>query len=277
MNVLMFPIVASSLTMLTLWSQREQFYFYPSKEITVTPSDVDIPYTDLSILSTEYLINAWYFAGKNELGVAPEKVILFSHGNAGNMENRLPFVQFWKDHLQHMYNLIMYDYPGFGKSVFLSDSGYSSSSSPTILNCKRSLKAMIMYLLEDLSSSHITLYGESIGGGITATVAAEGKLAFDKIVLQSTFTGMKDMITHLYPITKMISYAITEDLDVAGSLKILKDRKEKIILMHSRTDEIIPFKMYTEMKKYAWRTFEAHGGHNDTELSKDMAALLTEG
>src|SRR5690349_328776 len=90
--------------------KRDQMYFFPTEDITSTPSDAGIPFKDILLRGPHYMVNVWLVTRDNA-----RHTLIFSHGNAGNMSHRLPVLQFLYENLTD-HNLVLYDYPGFGKS-----------------------------------------------------------------------------------------------------------------------------------------------------------------
>ena len=271
MNPLFFGGAASYVALSMLWSKLDMFIFHPGKTIEGTPATINVDYEELNISHDDLVINAWFMRGGGD------KVILFSHGNAGTMSDRLTFIRFWNRYLKGTYSLMLYDYPGFGKSVQQIRTSSFSTTSPTVALCKKSLKTMVTHLNYTYPSDKIMMYGESIGGGITATVVAEyveKGIKFDKVVLQSTFSALHDMIVHFFVAATPLVYLAKDSLDVLTSIKRMKELGQKVLIMHSKIDEIVPWKMYEKMLPHATETLELQGGHNNTILDRRVAEAI---
>ncbi len=275
---LIFSTLCSA-SIFSLWQNRHKLFFRPDKNLTDTPEYENVPYKDIYIDNEHFNIHGWLMKSKTNKN---KKIIVLSHGNAGNMSHRLHFVEFWEKYLlSYEYDLFMYDYAGYGNSYFKSN----SVDHPTVQTSQQSLEMVIRYISQIYPSgvnlNSILLYGESIGAAITATVAAKilnhsnntGKM-FDKIVLQSGFSRMHDMIKHHCPFLTPMLWFLSDDLDVYKSLQKLNKNKEHIILMHSRIDEIIPFSMYEKLVPLATTILELQGGHNSTVLDEKVARII---
>ena len=120
-------------------------------------------------------LNAWYIKPKDGM-----PTILFSHGNGGNIsyffDILIPFAQ-------KGYGIFIYDYRGYG----------NSKSFPFENGLYKDLRGAINYLNNEKNTpnKNIILWGLSIGGGVTSKIANEND--FKAIILQSTFTNIKDM------------------------------------------------------------------------------------
>lgn len=118
------------------------------------------------------------------------------------------------------------------------------------------------------------LYGESIGGAITAVVAADTTDSFHKIVLQSTFSSLNDMISRFNSLLALVLWLLPEELNVVKACRKLRQRGTHIVVMHSLTDEIVPFSLFEKLKPYASKTVLLNGGHNDTTFDDNVSAAI---
>ena len=208
---------------------KQKLYFYPSSYMSPTRNRIIVPSNNHYAITNNIL---------NKLKL-DRPCLLISHGNAGNISNR--------DYLLDILNkydgdIYCYEYPGFGKCK-----GYVS-----IFSCIQEH----IYWLECLSQKYpkIDVWGESIGGGIVVETLcrlddSKHKNIIEKIgriYLQSTFSSIYNVIKTLNPNLALCYYVLLfDDLEVTRSLKhndfISKFNNNDIILLHSRTDEIIPF------------------------------------
>ena len=82
--ILVFAIAYASICGLVYLAQERLVYF-PSKEVSLTPADVGLAFNEVYIETSDgEKINAWDIPAKSG-----SKYILFLHGNAGNIGNRL--------------------------------------------------------------------------------------------------------------------------------------------------------------------------------------------
>ena len=260
----------------TVWNQRGSLIFHPTHDIIGTPSAYGYKYSNIQVETISTIVKGWILPGNHE-NYDNKKLIIFSHGNSGNMSHRREFMNFFEKYLRHQYALFMYDYPGFGDSAFKESSTPSLQPNHiSVSSCKQSLHDVIGYAITKLGyeSKDICLYGESIGAAITATVASETRLKFEKVVLQSTFTSIAAMASQFSFVLSMAAFFLPEELDVVNALGSLKLRKANVLIMHSETDEIIPFSMFCALKKYCRKSLVLVGGHNETVLDERVAKFI---
>lgn len=244
-----------------LYMFRNKFYFHGEQGIHSIPKDVNRLQIDG--------IDVWVWTTIKS-GVS-KKTIIFSHGNAGNLESWSRMIlPFYKKYLSQDFDLIMYDYPGFGDSI--------GSSSPN--SAVKALKIVLHHFLTNskrLTSKEITLWGSSMGGAITAQTVRDLDIPFENVILQSTFTSLKDMI---YLTVGMLSYClffIPNELDTFENLKKIKESgKSSVSLLHSREDDIIPFSQFVKNSARISRdkTMVIKGTHNNPVLDSKFASVF---
>lgn len=201
---------------------QEKLIFFPSTNITFTPADVGLNAPDVWFKSGNgNLIHGWY------LEQNPDAItILFSHGNAGNISDRVPTMQTFA---QMGFNVLLYDYQGYGYS-------YGSPSKRNILD--DGIAAWLFLTNEKgIHPDKILPVGRSLGGAVAAHTAVEKQSK--GLVLEETFTSITDVAAHYYPIFP-VRWLARVRLDTKDRLK---DFGGALLVAHSQADEVIPFRM----------------------------------
>lgn len=201
-----------------------KFLFFPEKVLEFYPSRLEIPYEDVRFQNDEGLtLHGWYFPGK----CAPqaETTLLYLHGNAGNMGDRLDKIQFLK---RFGWSLFAFDYRGYG----------GSEGTPSIEGVVKDSEAAFRYLAETRKTpdKKIVLFGESLGGAMAVHLAHQGPVA--AVILEGTFTSLRDLGSRIYRF--LPSLAIP---DVYRSVDLIKHVKAPVLVIHGTDDEIVPFEM----------------------------------
>ncbi|MBU2102959.1 MAG: alpha/beta hydrolase, partial [Candidatus Omnitrophica bacterium] len=104
-----FIVVGVALLALVLFLKyfEKTGIFFPSRDITVTPSAVGVNFEEVMIPSGSETINAWFLEGP-----VSSPVILFCHGNAGNIGDRVLLLKLFSD---AGFGVLIFDYRGYGK------------------------------------------------------------------------------------------------------------------------------------------------------------------
>ena len=163
---------------------------------------------------------SWYFLKNKNF-----KTLVFFHGNAGGLENRI----YKLNHLSDLnLNYLIFAYRGFS----------GNNGKPTEEGIYRDSKAVINWLnSKGIKKKDIILYGESLGGAVAIEIAQ--KENFAGIILESTFTSMIDMGQKYYPIFP-VSFLLKDKYETKNKIKNLNS---PTLVMHGKKDKIVPFYM----------------------------------
>jgi len=226
----------------------------PGRTLTMTPTNVGMDYQDVSIETTDGVtLHGWFITGRSS------QVLLFFHGNAGNISHRLDSIRLFQD---LGLSVLIIDYRGYGQS----------EGRTTERGIYRDADAAWRYLIEDrgIVASDIVIFGRSLGASVASRLAAQQQpLA---LIVESSFTSVPDIAQHLYPWLparwlSRLSHA-TRDY--------VRDVRCPVLVVHSRDDEIIPFHhgeaIYASANEP--RTLLAlRGTHNDAFLRDERTYI----
>ncbi|MCH2205322.1 MAG: alpha/beta hydrolase [Lentisphaerales bacterium] len=224
-----------------LYTMQETMLFIPEKGAPYrTPKSVGLKFQDLMLKSGNHEINAWYVEAKS-----PKGTVLFCHGNAGNLAGRVETAKVWVD---FGYNILLYDYAGYGKSTGI----------PNEANLYKDVKTCYDWLIANgINKDEIIAHGRSLGGASASFIAVEESIPF--LILESTFTSVPDMAHHQFPWLPTTLLCKTK-LNTAERLKSFTG---KLKILHSPDDEIIPYEMAVQMaNENKVEIIQLQGGHN---------------
>ncbi len=224
---------------------QARLVFLPSRAIAATPARVGLDYEDVWLEASDGVrIHGWYIPHPQ-----PRGTLLFFHGNAGNIGDRLESIAIF--HRLNL-NVLIIDYHGYGKS----------EGSPGEAESYRDAEAAWRHLVEarSIPPETIALFGRSLGGCVAAWLAARVEPA--GLILESTFTSVPDMAAKVYPFLPVRLLARIR-LDALASLANVR---APVLVIHSAGDEIVPlahgralFDSAPEPKQF----LQLRGGHND--------------
>lgn len=187
----------------------------------VNPSNIGLAYEDIRLVTSDKIgIHAWYVPGRKN-----KPVILFCHGNAGNISHRLGSISMLNE---KGLNVLIFDYRGYGLS----------EGKTTEHGSYLDAAAAWDYLInkKGFRPEEIVIFGRSLGGAIAANLASRHHPG--AVILESTFTSVPDMAAEYYPWLPV--YLLTRiNYD---SLTAVKSIEAPLLVLHSRDDEIIPFR-----------------------------------
>ena len=161
------------------------------------------------------------------------KTILFFHGNAGSLENRI----YKLNHFKNLnVNFLIIAWRGF--------SGNQGKPSETGLY-KDAESAVNWLNKKGINNENIIIYGESLGTGI-ATHISQNK-NFAGIILETPFTSMIDVAKTFYPYIP-VSLVLKDKFE---NKKKMENISSPILVMHGELDQIVPFSMGEKIFKIA--------------------------
>ncbi len=209
--------------MLFLFQDRIVFLSnLPGRTLIATPRDAGFDYEDVTLETSDGLkLHGWYVPAAQASGV-----VLFLHGNAGNISHRLDSIAIF--HELGLDTLII-DYRGYGQS----------QGKPGEQGTYLDAESAWQYLVHDrgVAADRIIIFGRSLGGAVAAWLANQYRPA--ALIIESSFSSALDMARKLYPFMPVrlittLKYPVSE---------YVSHLRCPLLVVHSRDDEIIPFTM----------------------------------
>jgi len=224
---------------------QSHLIYFPQKEIYETPGRAGLSYEAVFFETTDGVkLSGWFVPAEK-----PRGVVLFCHGNAGNISHRMDSIRIF--HRLRLSTFI-FDYRGYG----------ISKGKPTEKGIYLDAEAAWRYLTEirHVPRTEIILFGRSLGGAIAARLAQDHSPA--ALIIESTFTSLPDIAADIYP---FLPVRLLARFDY-NTRKYIKLVNCPILIVHSRNDEIMPFKHGRQLFEAASEPkefLEITGTHND--------------
>jgi pimeloyl-ACP methyl ester carboxylesterase len=176
--------------------------------------------------------------------------VLYCHGNSGNVSSRIGVFR----HLRRLrVNILAFDYRGYGRS----------SGEPSEQGLFRDARAAYQHLTTAIGEEpqKIILFGHSLGGAVAIDTAQDCPVA--GMVLQSTFTDLRDMARAIFP--QLPLFLVTRN-HFRSIAKVNKLSMPKLFI-HGTADGTVPIKLGRKLYEQAAEPKEwyevPHAGHND--------------
>jgi len=217
----------------------------PGRALVASPADVGLNYEDVSLTSIDNeRLHGWYVPAADSRGV-----LLFFHGNAGNISHRLDSIKIFHE---LDLDVLIIDYRGYGQSTG------KTTEQGTYLDAQAAWDYLVN--TRRIPAKRIIVFGRSLGGAIGAWLGVQNTPA--AVIIESSFSSGVDMAHRLYPFlpSRLITRLQYPVADYAARLNC------PVLVVHSRHDEIIPFTMgqaiyaaVNQDKKF----LELRGDHNN--------------
>ena len=222
--------------------------YQPRSELVTDPGGIGLEFESVRFPSGNGpLLHGWFLPAPEDSAWRSWAVVV-SHGNGGNISHRLDLYRIWHE---EGFPVLAYDYRGYGRSGGFPTPGGTFTDAESAHG----------WLVErNFAPERILALGESLGGGVAVELARRREIG--GLVLQSTFTGLQDLASELFPWLPVrtlgtIRYPVRDHLP---SLEV------PVLLLHGRQDTIIPFS-HALRNREAIRSpahlEELEGDHND--------------
>ncbi|MBA7644291.1 hypothetical protein ES703_52033 [subsurface metagenome] len=223
---------------------QSRYIYFPERILLADPGSVGLDFQNVSFETEDGVrLSGWFILEENARGV-----VLFCHGNAGNISHRLESIQIF-----HRLGLsvFIFDYRGYGQS----------EGRPTERGTYADAEAAWRYLVEErrINPNEIIVFGRSLGGAVASQLAQSH--APGALIIESAFTSLPDIAATIYPY-----------LPVRLLAEYLDEVDCPVLIVHSREDEIMPFshgQQLFERARGPKEFLEISGTHNEGFITSE--------
>lgn len=168
------------------------------------------------------LLNGWMLKPKNN---SPSMTLLHFHGNAGFL---LSQYQAMTPLLQYGFQIFIFDYSGFG----------FSEGKATRNNVLVDGNSALDYLKNraDVKNTKLIIYGQSLGGHLSAVIAQQRQSEIDGLVIEGAFSSHKDIAAERAGIFGRLFVS-----EKYSARKSIQDFNKPLLVIHSNEDKTVPF------------------------------------
>lgn len=282
-----------------LFTSCTHLFFQPSRELFYAPETLRIPYREIFFESQDGThLHSWYFYHRS---ARPSKgLVLQFHGNGENLSSFYTTLV-WLT--QHDYDLLSFDYRGYGRSQGEPDQKGVNS------DCLAAMIEALNLWQENLKNGHtlalaqnggLIFYGQSLGGALLLRAfhdaPAEVRKHLKLMVIDSSFVNYKSLARE-----KLSDFWLTWPLQWLAYLLVSNDfspedfiaevAPKPLLVIHGAKDQVVPiehgreiFKLAKEPKNF-WEIPEGehidsmtrHGGVYQKKFLEFLDALKTNG
>ena len=226
-----------------LYFYQRNLMYHPS-ENNYSDDQISVNIEKVKIITEDNIeLLGWYHQKDSK----KYKTILFFHGNAGSLENRIHKLNHFKD---MNINFLIIAWRGFsGNKGKPSEQGLYEDG----------ISAINWLIKKGVNDKNLILYGESLGTGV-ATHLAQNK-SYAGVVLETPFTSMVDTAKIFYPYIP-VNLLLRDKFE---NYKKVKNINSPILVMHGELDQIVPFsmgkKIYEIANKPKYSYFTKYDNH----------------
>jgi fermentation-respiration switch protein FrsA (DUF1100 family) len=229
----------------TLMNPLERLIFAPDSVLVGTPKTLGLDYEDVEFSTADGVrLHGWYVPGTR-----PE-ILLWFHGNAGNISHRLDNLRLLHDHVG--VTVFLFDYRGFGRS----------EGQPSERGLYDDARAALQYLVmkHGVSCGDLIYFGRSLGSGVAVELATEASPR--GLILETPFTSIRAMARTLFGPLAVVAPSSFDNVSKIPRLMVPK------LFIHGDSDSLVPYTQGRELFDAASppKAFYTIRGadHNDT-------------
>jgi len=248
---LLFLIIALLLTgsAYAFGNMDRHYIFFPERTLHTTPEAAGLTYEEVLFPAADGVrLHGWLLPGKTE-----QPLLLFAHGNAGNISHRI-------DNLAHFQRLgltvFIFDYRGYG----LSEGQITEQGS------YNDIRGALAWLQQrGWKPQQMIYFGRSLGGAVALQLALEKPPG--GLVLESAFTSVAGMGWHHQPLSYALLgwWALSSRYD---NLDKIDQLNCPLLLLQGDNDRTVPPKMAQQLFARAPQPKSLYlipgADHNDT-------------
>lgn len=241
--------------------RQESLIFFPDRHVRFTPADLGMAFEDVRLETSDGVtLAAWWVPAPQGRGA-----LIFSHGNAGNMGDRVGKLRLFHD---LGLSVLAFDYRGYG----------ASQGKPSEEGTAHDMDAAVAHVRDSrgVPLDRTVFYGESLGGAVVIEAATRFPPA--ALVAESTFTSARAMARRHYPFVPPALVRVGYD-----SLSRVRRLACPTLFLHGPADTIVPFEMgealfraAPEPKRFATLVGDHNSGGilESPEACRKLAELL---
>ena len=209
------------LILVFLYFYQRNLLYHPN-ENNYSEDRISVEIENVKIKTSDNIeLLGWY----HEKNLKDFKTLIFFHGNAGSLENRIHKLNHFRD---MNINFLIIAWRGFS----------GNNGNPSEQGLYEDGKSAIDWLIKKgVSEKNLILYGESLGTGV-ATHLAQNK-NFAGVILETPFTSMIDAAKKFYPYIP-VKLLLKDKFE---NYKKIKNINLPILIMHGEVDQLVPFSM----------------------------------
>tara|TARA_Y100001970_G_C14156423_1_gene815847 strand:- start:459 stop:1277 length:819 start_codon:yes stop_codon:yes gene_type:complete len=258
-NIFLFIFAIYALICIFLFFYQRNLLYHP-EENNYFGDNLEVNIEKVSIQTKDNIDLLGWFHKKN---LKSYKTIVYFHGNAGKLENRIHKLNHFKD---MDVNFLIIAWRGFsGNKGNPSEEGLYKDGSSALNWLKE----------KGLNEEDIIIYGESLGTGI-ATQLSQNK-NFAGLILETPFTSMIEAAKNFYPYIP-VGLILKDKYE---NNKKMKNINIPVLVMHGEADQIVPFWMGKKIfnlasePKYSYFTkYDDHMMEYDDKLVSALKSFV---
>jgi hypothetical protein len=258
LQIVGITVLGLCLVLVALMLMEKGMVFYPDEvplEGTWKPLGAPVDFVKFSTADGLELA-AWWRPADSEDPPEEQPVLIFCHGNSGNLTKPIDRMELLNILANAGLNVLMFDYRGYG----------ASEGSPDEEGLYRDGEAAYDYLVEErgIDPCRIFAFGRSLGASVALHIALTRDV--QGVILDGAFVSVPEMAA-LHPLLRPFTFLIRNRFN---NIEKARQLEQPLLVIHGSEDEIVPIKQGRAVRDAAvnaearsfWTVRRAH--HSDT-------------
>ena len=247
MSIALYVVLAWLALVGWLALNERRLLFFPARALAAEPADFGLSAEDLAITTDDgVMLHGWWIAGPGD------RVLIWFHGNAGNVADRLPNARWFVDNLG--VSVVLVDYRGYGRSAGTPDEAGVYLDGLAVYDAVAA---------RGVPPRGIVLFGRSLGGAVATEVALQRPAG--ALVLEAAFRSAREMArVHYWFVPSALVRSGLDNESKIGRVSV------PTLFLHGDRDRIVPLEHSRRLYEKAGHPAHFHvvegAGHNDTYL-----------
>lgn len=240
-------LIAWAIVVFLMLALESSFLYFPSRTLDALPQGYGLAADEVRLTTVDGVrLHGWWLRGRGE------RVLVWYHGNAGNISHRLDNAKRLIDRLG--LDILLVDYRGYGLS----------EGRPEEAGLYRDGLAMYDEAARrGFPPDRIVLFGRSLGAAVAVEVGLHRRSA--AVILETPFRSVPAMAREHYPFIPAALIRSRYDIEAkVANLSV------PVLILHGDRDEIVPLahaRRIFDLARPPKRFYLIRGAsHNDTYL-----------
>ncbi len=187
------------------------------------PSDVGVPFSEVSIASDDRTLYGWLVRGP-DTGTVGRAVLVF-HGNGSSLSDQVGLLQVL---YQHGFTAFAFDYSGYGQS----------SGQPSVSKLRQDAVAAFHVFSDSVGvTSRKFVLGTGLGAAVLLSALDEMQPVVDGVILVGTFASGLEMAVRRGRVPSSLAFLLRDPYDNVRAVSTLR---KPLLIVHSASDEVFP-------------------------------------
>jgi abhydrolase domain-containing protein 13 len=234
--------------------------------LEATPENFHMDYEDWWVRTQDGVdVHCWFVKAKDRARRKALPIMVYFHGNAGNISHRLGNIRELVGSLD--VHVLIVSYRGYGLSTG------TPSEKGMMLDADAVMERLLKEDNPSIDKKSIIMFGRSLGGSVAIYAANRFPENIRVVIVENTFLSVPDMLPHTFPVLGFLRPLVRSQWRNIDRVTTLPSDLPVLFLSGQKDEIVPPFMMASLFEKCSSEKkrieYFSDGHHNETWLSPD--------